>query len=213
MFSPVLPEPLHFFATHKWPVSRFLALLFCKSTWLGRLVPPPPPTHSGSYPLPPPGDGLVGGNIPNLRWETWGKFPSPIYQLVSLLHSCSELDTVSSSSVVLVSCGNYRTEVGIFICQYPTYSSAVLRIRDISVRILGIRMRIRNTGKITSFLKHKVIKKSQYGRNQCFSYYFCLMMEGSGAGPVLENNGSGCGSGRPKNIRIRIRNTTLMDPD
>jgi hypothetical protein len=45
---------------------------------------------------------------------------------------------------------------------------------------------------------------------QGFSYYFCLMTEGSGAGPgsVLVTNGSGCGSGRPKNIRIlqmRIR--------
>ncbi len=45
----------------------------------------------------------------------------------------------------------------------------------------------------------KFIKKSQNSRNQCFSYYFCLMMEGSeagsGTGSVLVNNGSGCGSG------------------
>ncbi len=42
-----------------------------------------------------------------------------------------------------------------------------------------------------------------------FFYYFCLMMEGSGAESVLGTIGSGCGSGRPKNIwilRIRIRN-------
>ncbi len=50
----------------------------------------------------------------------------------------------------------------------------------------------------TSFFK-KVKKKSQNSRNQDFSYYFCLMIEGSG-------------SRRPKNtwirwIRIRIRNT------
>jgi hypothetical protein len=45
----------------------------------------------------------------------------------------------------------------------------------------------------------KVIKKSQNSGNRGFSYYFCLIIEGSGA----RTNGSG----RPKNIRIRIRNT------
>ncbi len=49
------------------------------------------------------------------------------------------------------------------------------------------------------FSKIKSQKESQNSRNQGFSYYFCMMMEGSG-------------SGRPKNmwirwIRIRIRNT------
>jgi hypothetical protein len=43
--------------------------------------------------------------------------------------------------------------------------------------------------------------------NQGFSYYFCLMKKGSGAGPVPRINGSG--SGMPKNIRIRIRNTGI----
>ncbi len=38
-----------------------------------------------------------------------------------------------------------------------------------------------------------------------FSYYYCLMTEGW-AGYVRVTNGSGCGSGRPKNIRI-IHNT------
>jgi hypothetical protein len=45
---------------------------------------------------------------------------------------------------------------------------------------------------------------SQNSRNQCFSYYFCLMIEGSGS--VYLTNGSR--SGRPKNLwllRIRIR--------
>jgi hypothetical protein len=41
--------------------------------------------------------------------------------------------------------------------------------------------------------------------NPGFPSYFCLMIEGSGAGPVPLTNGSG--SRRPKNIRIRIRNT------
>jgi hypothetical protein len=32
---------------------------------------------------------------------------------------------------------------------------------------------------------------SQYSRNQCFPYYFCLMIEGSGAGSVPRTNGPG----------------------
>ncbi len=54
----------------------------------------------------------------------------------------------------------------------------------------------------------KVITKLQNSRNQDFSYYFCLMIEGSGS---LTN---GSGSRRPKNIRIfRIRNTALYKPN
>ncbi len=52
----------------------------------------------------------------------------------------------------------------------------------------------------TSFFKIKIHKNS---RNKSFSYYFCLMIEGSGAGDGPRTNGFG----RPKNIRIRIRNT------
>jgi hypothetical protein len=61
---------------------------------------------------------------------------------------------------------------------------------------------------------------SQNSRNQGFSYYINLMIEGSGAGSgsgsIPLTNGSG--SGRPKNtcIRIRIQNTaaqlTLLCP-
>jgi hypothetical protein len=85
----------------------------------------------------------------------------------------------------------------------------VLGIRDILVRI---RMRIREDQKHTDpehwylHLHHfSEDKKSlrnckQYGRNQGFSYYFCLLMEGFGVGAesVLLTNGSGCRSGRPK---------------
>ncbi len=53
--------------------------------------------------------------------------------------------------------------------------------------------------------KEKKSKKLLNSRNQGFSYYFFLMMEGSGAGSGLVTNGSECGSGRPKNIRIVIR--------
>ncbi len=51
-------------------------------------------------------------------------------------------------------------------------------------------------------------KKSQNSRNQGFSYYFCLTMEGSGS----VTNGCGCGSGMAKNIwmlRIRIHSTAF----
>ncbi len=62
-------------------------------------------------------------------------------------------------------------------------------------------------GTFTSFFgDKKVKKKSQNSRNQGFSYYVCLMKEGSGSG-----------SRRPKNmwirwirIRIRIRNTAFQ---
>jgi hypothetical protein len=57
------------------------------------------------------------------------------------------------------------------------------------------------------FQRQKVQKKAQNSRNQGLSYYFCLMIEGSGSIPL----NSGSGSGRPENmwvrwIRIRIRN-------
>ncbi len=53
----------------------------------------------------------------------------------------------------------------------------------------------------TSFFKDK---KSQNTRNKSFSYYFCLIIEWSGAwaGSVPRTNGPQTGSGRPKNIRI-----------
>ncbi len=65
------------------------------------------------------------------------------------------------------------------------------------------------------FWKIKSQKESQNSRNQVFSYYFCMMIEGSGSGfrsiPLTCGSGSGgpktCGSGR---IRIRIRNTGKM---
>ncbi len=60
------------------------------------------------------------------------------------------------------------------------------------------------------FSKIKSQKESQNRRNQGYSYYFCMMIEGSGSIPLT--SGSGSGSRRPKNkwirwIRIWIRNT------
>ncbi len=59
-----------------------------------------------------------------------------------------------------------------------------------------------------NFPKKKSQKESQNSRNQGFSYYFCMMTEGSGSKPLT----NGSGSGRPKNrwIRIRIHNTGSM---
>ncbi len=66
------------------------------------------------------------------------------------------------------------------------------------------------------FSKIKSQKDKKKSRNQGFSYYFCMMIEGSGsgsrAGSRSTHHTSGSGSRRHKNmwirwIRIRIRNT------
>ncbi len=49
-----------------------------------------------------------------------------------------------------------------------------------------------------NFSKIKSLKESQNSRNQDFSYYFWMMIEGSGSIPLT--NGSGFGSGRPQNM-------------
>ncbi len=60
-----------------------------------------------------------------------------------------------------------------------------------------------------NFSKIKIKKKSQNSRNQGFSEYICLMIEGSGSGSragsgsIPLTNGSGSGSRRPKNMWIR----------
>ncbi len=45
------------------------------------------------------------------------------------------------------------------------------------------------------FQIQKVIKKSQNSRNQGFSYYFCLLIEGSGSVPLTNGSRSRSGSG------------------
>ncbi len=69
-------------------------------------------------------------------------------------------------------------------------------------------------GTFTSF-RYKITKKSQNSRNQCFSYYFCLMIEGSWSGSVSLTNGSGWGGLKHMDpgirIRIRIRNNIKYD--
>ncbi len=55
-----------------------------------------------------------------------------------------------------------------------------------------------------NFLKVKSQKKSQNSINQGFSYYFCLIIEGSGSIPLTNR------SGWPKNMWIRIRNTETI---
>ncbi len=60
------------------------------------------------------------------------------------------------------------------------------------------------------FQRLKIQQKSQNSRNQGFSYYFCMMIKGSGSGSIPLPSGSESGPGRPKNMWIRwirIRNT------
>jgi hypothetical protein len=65
------------------------------------------------------------------------------------------------------------------------------------------------------FSKIKSQKASQKIRNQGLSYYFCMIIEGSGSGSLPLTSESGSGSWRPKNMwirwirirRIRLRNT------
>ncbi len=78
--------------------------------------------------------------------------------------------------------------------------------RSGNIRILRIRT---GCGSVTLVKSHKEVTTVS-SRNQGLSYYFCLIMEGSGngAGSVLVTNGSVCGSGRPKNIRIRVHSTS-----
>ncbi len=60
--------------------------------------------------------------------------------------------------------------------------------------------------------KIKSQKESQNSRNQGFSCYFCMMIEGSGSGSIPLTSGSG--SVKPKNMWIRwirIRNTAFKE--
>jgi hypothetical protein len=110
----------------------------------------------------------------------------------------------------------FQQKLHIINCKWKTFAS-VLWIRDI---LIGIRMRICGSVRLSygsgSFLafyflkvhlhqssKIKSQKESQNRRNQSFSNYLCLIMEGSG-------------SWRPKMkktriLRIRIQNTLLRE--
>jgi hypothetical protein len=62
------------------------------------------------------------------------------------------------------------------------------------------------------FSKIKSQKEPQISRNQGFSYYFCMMIEGSGsiAGSGYIPLTSGSGSGRPKNMWIRNTDAAVL---
>ncbi len=68
-------------------------------------------------------------------------------------------------------------------------------------------------GTFTSKIKIRKKSVSQNSRNKGFSYHFWLIMEGSGSVPPTY--GSGSGSGRPKNLRIRntVRNPPSTEYD
>ncbi len=61
----------------------------------------------------------------------------------------------------------------------------------------------------TSFFKYKKSLRSHETVGNKAFLLFCLIMEGSGSEP--RTTGSGSGSRRPENIRIRVRNTGLTD--
>ncbi len=63
-------------------------------------------------------------------------------------------------------------------------------------------------GTFTSFFKDKKSKKSQSSRNQGFSNYFCLMIEGSGSVALTNRSGSR----RPKNMPYGSGSATLLGP-
>ncbi len=70
-------------------------------------------------------------------------------------------------------------------------------------------------GTFTSFFEDKKSKRHHNSRNQSFSYYFCMIIEGSWSGSKPLTSGSESGSWRPKNIWIRwirIRNTAQNSP-
>ncbi len=109
-------------------------------------------------------------------------------------------------------------------CHSGTVFQSVFRIHDI---LVWIRIRIHRSMLLTngsgfwsgscyffhrtftSFLKDKVQNKSHNSRNQYLSYYFCLIIEGSGSIPLT--SGSESGSVRPKNMWIWwIRIRTLL---
>jgi hypothetical protein len=59
------------------------------------------------------------------------------------------------------------------------------------------------------YIISKIQSQKENSKNQGFSYYICLMIEGSGSGSragsgsIPLTNGSGSRSGRPKNTWIR----------
>ncbi len=94
-----------------------------------------------------------------------------------------------------------------YFCHWPSrYQQQQNFVIKISYAYRFLKVHFHNFSKIKS------LKESQNRRNQDFSYYFCMMIEGSGSIPLT--NESGFGSGRPKNmwirIRIRIRKTSLQ---
>jgi hypothetical protein len=115
------------------------------------------------------------------------------------------------------------TETG----EYPTYqysgpshfgvdpdsdpSIFVIDLQDANKKLIFSKsffllIRVLFEGTFTSFFKDKKSKRShRTNRINVFSYYFCLMTEGSGSGSIPLTSGSG--SRRLKNMWIRIRNT------
>jgi hypothetical protein len=118
----------------------------------------------------------------------------------------------NTSSVLLVA--PFSSDSIFITCDLNLDMRFVLILKYKHVRTAGLTVYGSGSGfgKLVHLHHSSKIKnhnKLQNSRNQGFSYYFCLIMEGSwaifGAGSVLVTDGSGYGSGRPKNVRIRIR--------
>jgi hypothetical protein len=71
-----------------------------------------------------------------------------------------------------------------------------------TLKIVKICLTIKNKFLAIHFLYKNFILRPLFQSTQHFSTKKEGSVTGGGSGSVLENNGSGCGSGRPKNIRI-----------
>ncbi len=85
----------------------------------------------------------------------------------------------------------------------PDLAIFVPDLQDANIKLFFLLITFWHLHHFSNIKSHK---ESQNSRNQGFSYYFCLMIEGSGS--VHLTNGSG--SRKPKNILIRIPNTARI---
>jgi hypothetical protein len=79
----------------------------------------------------------------------------------------------------------------------PGPANYVIDLQDISKKLFFSMFfcLLLFNGTFTSFFKDKVIKKPENIRNKGFSYYFCLIIEGSGYRSLPVTTGSGSRSG------------------
>jgi hypothetical protein len=91
-----------------------------------------------------------------------------------------------------------------YFCHWPSRCQQKLIFNTIFSAYYFLKVHLHHFSMIKSQ------KESQNRRNQGFSYYFCMMIEGSGSVSIPLTSGSESGSRRPKNMWIRIRNTARI---